>query len=73
MVEEVNSLLQGKEQEMLKNDMINHGSYAIWLTGSRKNIARCVYEKDGKYFIQWYGRMIEVRRDWSGFATVDEY
>ena len=50
----------------MKN-MTNHGQYEIYLTGSRKNIRRCVYEDaTGREFIVWYNQIIEVERGMGG-------
>ena len=49
------------------------GNYPIWMKGSRRTERRNVYEKDGRFFVKWYGELIEVNRDSSGFVTVEEY
>lgn len=54
--------------------MQNVGNYMIWLTGSRKTIKRAVYQDGTRYFIKWYGQIIEVARNASGaFYSVEEY
>ena len=56
-------------------DMTNHGQYEIYLTGSRKNIKRNVYEDTtGREFIVWYNQIIEVERGWGGrYYTKEAY
>jgi len=51
----------------------NNGSYSIWLTGSRKTVRRCVWERNGKTYIKWYGDMVEVKRGAHSYYTVEEY
>ena len=56
--------------------MKNHGQHEIYLTGSKRRIKRSVYEKDGKFFIKWYGEYIEVERSGYGgtfYKTVESY
>ena len=55
--------------------MISHGKYAVFLTGSKRNVARNVYEDDQKRFwIKWYGKHIEVKRsDFGNYWTVEPY
>lgn len=54
--------------------MINHGTYSVWLTGSKSYVKRCVYEeeKSGKQFIKFYGQLVEVKRS-GEYSTVEEY
>ena len=54
--------------------MTRVGTHKIYLTGSRKFIERCVVTDGTKYFIKWYGNMIEVKLGFSGyFRTVEAY
>lgn len=55
--------------------MTSHGKYAVFLTGSKRNVARSVYEDDQKRFwIMWYGKYIEVKRNESGtYYTAEQY
>lgn len=49
------------------------GTYTVRLTGSKKNIKRTVYTDGNRFFIKWYGNMIEVRRETNDFYTVEAY
>ena len=50
------------------------GTYEIYLTGSRKYTKRAVTTDGTKYFIKWYGNMVEVKRGYAGyFMTVEKY
>ena len=52
----------------------DRGRDMVWLTGSRRTIWRNVYEQDGRFFVKWYGALIEVKRgDSNGFVTVEKY
>ena len=52
----------------------NMGFYPIWFTGTRRTYSRTVYKKDDRFFVKWYGELIEVKRGESGnFYTVEEY
>ena len=54
--------------------MISHGRYAIFLTGSKRNVERSVYEDEQKrYWIKWYGKYIEIKRGISGYYTAEPY
>lgn len=55
--------------------MTSHGRYAIFLTGSKRNVERSVYEDEQKRFwIKWYGKYIEVKRsDFGNYWTVEPY
>ena len=53
--------------------MTKYGINKIWLTGSRTTISRCVYEDNGKYFVKWYGKFIEVGRGTYNFYTIEQY
>lgn len=55
--------------------MKNHGQYEIFLTGSRKNIRRNVYEDEytGLLYIRFYGKDIEVIRGRFGYVTKELY
>lgn len=54
--------------------MKNLGSYPVYLIGSRRTVKRVVLDNNGKYFIKWYGQLIEVVRGFSGyFRSVEEY
>ncbi len=55
--------------------MKNFGSYTIYLSGSKTSIKRNVYydENIEKYFIKFYGKMIEVRPSYCSFTTVEKY
>ena len=51
------------------------GRYSIYLTGSQSYTQRVVYEaENGKFYIKWYGNVIEVYRGvCGGYATVEKY
>ncbi len=54
--------------------MKSHGKNRVYLTGSQKSVERTIYEDDnGRYYVKWYGNMIEVRRSGYGYATVEKY
>lgn len=36
------------------------GRYYIWLSGSKRRIARMVYRNSNKYYVTWYGKKTEV-------------
>ena len=62
-----------KKIRTIKN-AVDHGKYSIWLTGSKEEIRRNVYSKEGKYFIVYYGQEVEVWRAYAmGFATVEKF
>lgn len=51
------------------------GRYPVWMRGSHETIRRTVYISDDRYWIVWYGSLIEVRRSNSGFGfrSIEEY
>ena len=53
--------------------MESNGKEPIWFTGTQRTFWRTLYKSDCKYFCKWYGRMIEVKRSWNGFVTVEQY
>lgn len=54
--------------------MKNHGTYEIYLTGSKTTVKRVVYEnEDGKCFVKWYGKYIEVKHNVMNYSTVEAY
>lgn len=54
--------------------MKNIGSYPVYLTGSNKTVKRVVLKDNDKYFIKWYGQLIEVVRGFSGyFRSLEAY
>lgn len=57
------------------NHTINHGQYEIYLTGSRKNVRRNVYEDEtGREYIVWYNQIVEVERGFGGrYYTKEAY
>ena len=54
---------------------INHGQHPIYLTGSMAWDRRNVYEQDGKFYIKWYGQIVEVERRVGAdhYRTVEAY
>lgn len=58
---------------METKDMIRHGKYSVYLKGSHTSIERVIYEHEGKFYIKFYGELIEVRHLMQDFATVEEY
>lgn len=63
-----------KELNACKRDMVSHGEYPVWLTGSHKTIHRNIYEKDGKCYVTWFKKFIEVTRGRFGdYISVEEY
>ena len=49
------------------------GKDRVYLTGSRRTIERVICKNAGKFFIAWYGNMIEVKKGNSGYYTVEAY
>ena len=51
------------------------GNYPVYLTGSKKTVNRAVKTPDNeKFYIVWYGQLIEVVRGYAGyFKTVEAY
>lgn len=49
------------------------GMMSIYLTGSRKTIERVVVSDGEKFFITWYGQLIEVKQGTHRFYTVLDY
>ena len=47
----------------------------IWLTGSKEYTRRAIRKHDGKAWIVWYGKEIEVVRSPNGctYRTVESY
>lgn len=45
----------------------------VWLTGSRREIERVIYQDGERFFVKWYGNMIQVEQGRSGFYTVEMY
>lgn len=63
-----------KELNTCKRDMVNHGEYPVWLTGSHKKIYKNIYEKDGRYYVTWFRKFIEVTRGrLGGYVSVEDY
>lgn len=63
-----------KELNAIKRDMVSHGEYPVWLTGSHKTIHRNIYEKDGRCYVTWFKKFIEVQRSRFGdYVSVEEY
>jgi hypothetical protein len=53
---------------------INHGQYEVYLTGSRKNVRRNVYEDEtGRTYIVWYNQIVEVIKGHFGYYTKEAY
>lgn len=49
------------------------GKDRVYLTGSRRTIERVIHKEAGKFFVVWYGNMIEVKKGSSGYYTVEAY
>lgn len=51
----------------------------VTLTGSQKRVDRVIYTDGSKYYIKWYGTMIEVNNVYgigkvtAGWRTVEQY
>lgn len=46
----------------------------IFMTGSHTHVTRNIYERDGKFYIVWYGAYVEVEHTKFGtWQTVEEY
>ena len=69
-----------KEVKRTSRTLTSLDSRGIWLTGSRERIVRTV-RKDtvtGRYFVVWYGSLIEVKYGqrgggWVDYSTVEPY
>lgn len=57
----------------LDKNMKNYGEDRIYLCGSRRTICRNVYELNGKYYIRFSGQLVEVRKAYGYYRTVDAY
>ena len=74
----IDEALKEVKQTMKTLEMLD--SRGIWLKGSRERIVRTV-RKDtvtGRYFVVWYGSLIEVKYGqrgggWIDYTTVEEY
>lgn len=54
--------------------MKNIGKYEIYLTGSRKWTTRSVLQDGDKFFVKWYGAIVEVVRGTANYyKTVEKY
>lgn len=49
------------------------GKNPVWLTGSRKTVRRTVRTDGAKFYITWYGQVVEVKDSGNGYVTVDKY
>lgn len=54
--------------------MKNHFQNIVYLKGSGTSVKRSVYEdENGKFFVKYYGELIEVERHGTDFRTVEAY
>ena len=59
---------------MEEKDMAKLGVYPIYFIGSRITVNRVVFTDNQKFFVRWYGNLIEVERGMGGyFQTVETY
>ena len=49
---------------------INHGRYDIWLLKDKKPVKKYVYEMNGRYYVKWYGKRVEVIHGICGYAAI---
>lgn len=46
----------------------------IYFRGSKETHRRTVFEEDGKYYVKWYGQMVEVvKGQFQVWRTKEEY
>lgn len=46
---------------------------AVWMTGSRVKIRRVLYTDGSKYFVKWYGNLVEVKQIDDKWISVEAY
>ena len=53
----------------------NRGTYEVYLTGSCSRVKRVVYEKEGRFYVLFYSRLIEVKPNnpFPVFKTIEKY
>ena len=71
------NIIKGVEKEIRKtaNQMENLCTDYVWFRGSREEHQRAIRkDSDGKYYVIWYGSLVEVvRKDHYGYKTVEAY
>ena len=59
---------------MDENKMAKMGVYSVYFIGSRITVNRVIFTDNQKFYVRWYGNLIEVKRGTGGyFQTVETY
>lgn len=52
--------------------MKNTGKHDVWLRKSQRYIVRCVYEEDGRFFMKYNRKLVELWQTHSyGYITLE--